>query len=129
MAKNFFDVNDKTLEPSEVHRKNSDELYETAFNKDQKKVLDNFTPGGGGGNSVLEVGMTASGNTITLDKTWQEIYDAMPSVVISGELFGNLTKSVPTGAEVSDGIYRILVGGDFPPFGSYSADGYPYTEL
>ena len=48
MAKNFFDVNDRTLEPSEVHRKSKEELYETAFNKDQRAILDEMSSGGGG---------------------------------------------------------------------------------
>lgn len=39
MAKNFFDVNDRTLDPTEVHRKDKDERFDTAFNDDQKRVL------------------------------------------------------------------------------------------
>lgn len=128
MAKNFFDVNDNTLEPSEVHRKNNDELYETAFNKDQKKVLDNFEPGGGGG-SVLEVTMTQSGSTYTFDKTWQEINDAMPNVIISGDFEeAGVVKLVPSGAISTDEAYDIHVG-EFPVFHSDSADGYPSAEM
>ena len=40
-----------TYAENEVHRKSKDELRETAFNKDQNKVLDEITSGGGGGGS------------------------------------------------------------------------------
>lgn len=33
--------------------------------------------GGGGGVGALVIGMTVEGGTMTLDKTWQEIYDHM----------------------------------------------------
>lgn len=77
MAKNFFDVNDKTLEPSEVHRKDSDELYETAFNEDQKKVLDNFEPGGGGSVEVSKIKLgTAHGglSQISFESAGNNLY-------------------------------------------------------
>lgn len=77
MAKNFFDVNDKTLEPSEVHRKDSDELYETAFNDDQKKVLDNFEPGGDGSVEVSKIKLgTARGglSQISFESVGNNLY-------------------------------------------------------
>lgn len=80
------------------------------------------------GSSVLEVGMTTSGNTITLDKTWQEIYDAMPNAYISLEANG---KICILGTAVPQNHYIVIT---FDPtqedmqmmvFFTDSASGYP----
>lgn len=68
MAKNFFDVNDRTLDPSEVHRKDKEELYETSFNKDQKAVLDDI-----GGSLLPEVTADDNGKVLTVvDGVWDK---------------------------------------------------------
>lgn len=41
-----------------------------------KEIID-ASGGGGGGGGALVIGMTVEGGTMTLDKTWQEIYDHM----------------------------------------------------
>lgn len=70
MAKNFFDVNDRTLDPSEVHRKDKEELYETAFNKDQKIILDDI---GGGGSALPDVTSADNGMVLTVvDGVWDK---------------------------------------------------------
>ena len=131
MAKNFFDVNDKTLEPSEVHRKDSDELYETAFNDDQKKVLDNFEPGGGGS---LEITATEDGDAMVLDKTWAEIARASNSLIYTeAEGITAVTSVLGTVHDDNSGRYVILslspVGGSTAAFTTDSPDGYPSASM
>lgn len=63
------------------------------YNAEDEEWLEFAGSGGGGGqggNNVLVVNMVISGNTATLDKTWQEIYDA-PFAVISA-VFGENNK-------------------------------------
>lgn len=73
MSANFFDVNDRTLDPSEVHRKSKEELYETAFNKDQRAILDEMSSGGGGSAPLM---CTVDEETGVLNKTFGEVYNA-----------------------------------------------------
>lgn len=135
MAKNFFDVNDKTLEPSEVHRKDSDELYETAFNDDQKKVLDNFEPGGGGGSDLsLEITATQEGGAVVLDKTWAEIARASNSFIYTEvESIKAVTHVLGTMHDDNSGRYVIWssspVGGASIAFTTDSPNGYPSASM
>lgn len=60
---------DDTYNKDEVHRKTSEELYDTAFNEDQQKVLDNFEPSGGG--SLPDVTSDDNGDILTvIDGEW-----------------------------------------------------------
>lgn len=45
---------DYTYDKTEVHRKSPEELYDTAFNKDQKEALGDFSPSGGSGGGGYE---------------------------------------------------------------------------
>lgn len=56
-------------------------------------IIDNGGGGGGTGGGVLVV--NATGDPLTLDKTWNEIYDAMKTGSVAIEIEG-------------DGIYPIL---------------------
>lgn len=68
---------DNTYDASEVHRKSSNELYESAFNDDQREVLDDFEPSGGGSSAEpFMVGINESDGFLVLDKTFGEIRQA-----------------------------------------------------
>ena len=93
--------------------------------------------GGGSGGGVLVVGMTMSGKTFVLDKTWQEIYDAAYPIIVAAqslEDYGDghsLTKI--TVNEVyhyteGDGKYYVNASSDIGQtfsFISDTASGYP----
>ena len=96
--------------------------------------------GGGGGSGVLVVGVTIDGNTATLDKTWQEIYDASQAgvVVMSG---------LPQNIAYLSGLYAGSIGDTIATpwvteftimsqsevhstqFDASTADGYPVSTL
>ena len=93
--------------------------------------------GGGGGSSgggVLVIHETVSGNTHTLDKTWQEIHDADFAVVVYE--FGPVKSIKPiisTGAGIEDAPYLAIVynyeQASAIQYTTPSANGYPsYTE-
>ena len=84
---------------------------------------------------LLIVKASEDGDTLTLDKTWQEIHDADFAVVVfdsDGSLFGFVQSSAePFG--ISEYVTNILFIDDTNAFsvlhfGANSADGYPsYT--
>lgn len=62
---------DDTYNKDEVHRKSAEELYDTAFNEDQQKVLDEFEPSGGG--SLPAVTTADNGDVLTVvDGEWEK---------------------------------------------------------
>lgn len=83
---------------------------------------------GGGGGGVLIVHGTISGDTMTLDHTWQEIHDAL-AVIEYREEPANITRigwMVIVGIE--DGVYFcdfIEQGGNTASFDTDNANGYP----
>ena len=89
---------------------------------------------GEGGSSTLVVNSTydESTNTSTLDKTWQEIYDAMPNVVVESE---DLRQPVLYVIKMSNAEYDIVLGdfdvaqlqltAVFTRYTATSASGYP----
>lgn len=76
-------------------------------------------------------GMIVHDNNGTLDKTWQEIYDAAPFVTIIMDESGNLTFMSLFGIGENEGTFMMLCG--FIDPGGYtgrvyfatSASGYP----
>ena len=58
--------------------------------------------GGGGGSSALNVTQTVSGSTATLDKTWQEIYDAFTNGTAVNLVTGTDSTYVYRAVEVED---------------------------
>ena len=77
-------------------------------------------------NGVLVVGTTVSGNTITLDKTWLDIHEALLTggAIIATET----TKFIVVGCQMSAGRYRVMTApGDV--FTATAEDGYPVHEM
>lgn len=87
-----------------------------------KNYVDQNGGFGGGGTEPLIVRL----NVDTLDKTWQEIFDAMPNVIIdssnaeTGYYNRKLIDEVFGGAEVD---YAVASGENF--YTTTSASGYP----
>ena len=83
--------------------------------------------GGGSGGGVLAVTGTLSGLTTTLDKTWQEIHDAM----LAGGAVLNLTQ--PDRVEVvslveydnKEDVYVVVGFDDGIAYATSTASGYP----
>ena len=69
----------------------------------------------------------------TLDKTWQEIYDAMAQGkmcvvrVALGESGGPISIKTVTSVAESDGKYNVIVGAD--TYSASSATGYPVNGV
>lgn len=77
---------------------------------------------------VLVVGYTAEGDTITLNKTWNEINNA--SLAVFNYMFtepDTRYPSIPRFIQVEDGDYIVMfkIGDDDVMFTCDSADGYP----
>lgn len=95
--------------------------------------------GGGGGSSgggVLVVHATASDDALTLDKTWQEIYDADAVSIVWVEVDDSknymtcirVVTHPPIGGGSTVYAVHASVGGDGYAFETNSASGYPsYT--
>lgn len=93
-------------EPTTWH--GGDVLSAEAMNKIENGIAN-------AGSGALEVRVIENGDTQTLDKTWQEIYDAFPNVYI---FYGNYKESI--GA-----IYEWYVSTWSTAFRASSANGYP----
>jgi hypothetical protein len=80
--------------------------------------------GGSSGGGVLVIHETVSGNTHTLDKTWQEIHDAdLPVVITEIPDGGGTMRTWVTFITVSDDNYIVSVDGI--EYSSGTASGYP----
>ena len=96
-----------------------------------KEIADNFS-GGGGGGGVLVVSMAPSGGRIAFDKTWQEIYDAVPAVMVIDPQENDKSVYMIYEVYVDEGIYMVDIGHgsvSFPPFSTDSPAGYPSAEM
>ena len=85
---------------------------------------------GGSGGGVLVVGATIDGNTMTLDKTWQQIADA-DFAILKGQTESTHIETL-SGYGTAEGIYWVHFGGPdgaLPDFNASSADGYPSATL
>lgn len=72
--------------------------------------------------------VTTSGtNVITMDKTWQEIYDAFPNVILnySNEHSSGKRLILNVYQDVESGNYMVAERDDDVPFRTNSATGYP----
>lgn len=102
--------------------KNGDVITETKLNH----MEDGIATGGG----VLVVGGTIDGNTMTLDKTWQEIHDAGTVVLIFEFDANTQVSNWLTIVDYTDGEYGCtFIGSNQLTFTTDSADGYPSTTL
>lgn len=88
--------------------------------------------GGGGSSSILFV----TNDDGTLDKTWQEIYDAMTSsvlcvviqsVVDEVEGFASITSNIIQNIVLQEGVYSLYLD-DGLPFIASTANDYPVVS-
>lgn len=90
---------------------------------------DGIATGGG----VLVVGATMENETITLDKTWQQIHDA-PIAILKNELDGEvnlyyLSEMASVAGEYRASFVSLVAQGDAIHTKATTADGYPvFTE-
>lgn len=107
---------------------------------DGQTLVYNSTSGkwenGAGGSSLLVIGGTYDENedTITLNKTWNEIHNALISLAAIGQVFinyggpNNAVQIVTlTGCGIEDGIYSVDADGLL--FRCWDADAYPTDPL
>lgn len=91
---------------------------------------------GGGGSAPLKVHVTDDGEgTLVLDKTWQEIYDAFPNVLVEHSFESGDGMTVTRTNAVSEleayfveeqpeaSMYSLSVGSD--PYDTTDPNGYP----
>lgn len=85
--------------------------------------------GGGSGGGVLVVNGTIDGNTMTLDKTWQEIHDA-GAAMLKFEISSAQNFAWLLAVAIEDGAYVCeFMGGNNIDFTTDSADGYPSATM
>lgn len=114
----------------------------TPKNRDEswmKEIIDASGGGGGGGGGVLIIGMTEEGGTLTLDKTWQEIYDHMSAGGIATVVIVSTLEDEPSVSHMivksingftSDSEYYVnFYDSIFPQFSATSPSGYPSASL
>lgn len=88
--------------------------------------------GGGSGGGVLVVNVTTSGNTMTLDKTWQEIHDSsVPVFGIVRADVGDVSWLFCIDIFEGEGDFVVtFVSGPHPrDFTAASANGYPSSTI
>lgn len=103
-----------------------------------KEIID-ASGGGGGGGGVLIIGMTAEAGTLTLDKTWQEIYDHMSAggqamvfkvSTLADDPFVQQVIALSCEGFPSDSEYYVNFSDTtFPQFSATSPSGYPSASL
>ena len=110
------------------------------------KIEQGIAAGGTGGGGVFVVGSTMEGSTITLDKTWKEIADAMTmgmviiadDVTVQGQRFVStmfVTVAIDTRNETDPARYMLNVfgleaaGNDKYVFRTGSENGYPTCTM
>lgn len=86
---------------------------------------DGIATGGG----VLVVNGTIDGNTMTLDKTWQEIHDA-GAAMLKFEISSAQNFAWLLAVAIEDGAYVCeFMGGNNIDFTTDNADGYPSATM
>lgn len=99
--------------------KNGDVITETKLNH-----MEDGIAGGG----VLVVNAITEGQTTTLDKTWQQIYDSAFAVVIGiEEVYGNKNYDPVGSVWAEGGVYYVQTITDVT-YTATSADGYPQSK-
>lgn len=88
--------------------------------------------GGSSGGGVLVVNVTTSGNTMTLDKTWQEIHDSsVPVFGIVRADVGDVGWAFCTDIFEDEGDFVVtcVFGNQSRDFTAASANGYPSSTI
>ena len=80
-----------------------------------------------GGKTEVQLKMADSTPTYTLDKTWQQIYDAFPKVYLCGQMEGITVKYIVETVFFRDGEYSIYNGE--MQFVTDSPNGYPSSAF
>lgn len=104
--------------------------------KSLERIADNYeASGGGGGSGALIVHATASGDTYTLTKTWQEIYDAFEAGKpiyldpLPEEMSLTYGRIYFHSAVIDKAGYTVIFGGaNGTPFIANNAEGYPVAS-
>lgn len=96
------------------------------LNKLEQGVAD---AGGGGG--FLVVNMTMTDTALTLDKTWQEIWDAVPSVLFMDASEEDKTVYMLYEQYIDQGVYLLDIGAGTRTisFQTASSSGYPSADM
>ena len=88
-------------------------------------IEDGIATGGG----VLAVNGTIDGNTMTLDKTWQEIHDA-GAAILKFEISSDQYIAWLVSVVIDNGVYVCeFIGSNNIDFTTDSADGYPSATM
>ena len=91
---------------------------------DLNRMEQGIEDAGNSGNGDVLVVTTSGADTITMDKTWQEIYDAFPNVIVakSNQYYvGKGLIEVVYHEEMGD--YGVVYGSN--TYTTYSSSGYP----
>lgn len=85
---------------------------------------------GGGGSAPLEIHRNDDGNSIVLDKTWQEIFDAFPNAFLEYTEDGAVIKvPLTTVAYVEEANqYMVVIESVGGMFATDSPTGYPSVD-
>ena len=99
------------------------------LNNIEEGIQEALESGGGGAEPLV---VHEDGDTYTLDKTWQEIYDAYPNVAIytaASDGVSAYTKSLITEVKYDHGEYSVKSSHEGDRYATDDADGYPvYIE-
>lgn len=106
-----------------------------ALDGDELQMLNDSSSGGGSGGGVMIVHESYDSqtntltNTFVLDKTWQEIYDAMANgiVEIQGENPPSIAMILNAAYDTKAGSYDVYLA-EIGWYTTSSADGYPSRE-
>ncbi len=105
-----------------------------ANGKNIEEAVKTLPIGGGSGGGVLVVNGTVDGATITLDKTWKEMYDATVPMFISASVEG-YKKMLPVVGVLNMAGYVVqAIDAGFNnvvlyEFGTIDANGYPSVTI
>lgn len=78
------------------------------------------------GNGNILVVTTSGTNRITMDKTWQEIYDAFPNVIVANSNQYYVGKGLIGVVSYNGTSYGVIYGGN--TYTTDSPSGYPYYD-
>lgn len=97
---------------------------------DKLNHIENGIAGAGGG-GVLVVSLTLEDNVLTMNKTWQEIWDAAPAVLFMDAAEEDKTVYMMYEQYVDQGVYLLDIGAGTRvlSFQTASSSGYPSADM